>query len=235
MQTLTLGTGNYTDATMTVDGDIIFAALTRMRVIDQVGLSGQGPGTVRLHTDGQNEALRASATRDGSIIAFEQNIGGEWEIWTKDIRTGAQQLVIRVKAPALTNATISQDGARIAYTVPLRATTGQGYVIERTGGVSRLVCEGCGLHGFLSDNRRVLAEVDDGHALRVYDTVTSRFEDLVTTTDGRLDRPHASGDERWLAFRRTIGTSGKTLVVPLTPGHPVSVERAQPVDEPTTT
>jgi eukaryotic-like serine/threonine-protein kinase len=230
-----VGTGNYTDAAVTAEGDVMFAALTRMRVIDRVDLAGQGPGTIRLHTDGQSAAWRASATRDASIIAFEQNIGGEWEIWTKDIRTGAQQLVIRVKAPGQTNATISQDGARIAYTVPRPVTTGQGYVIETNGGVPRLVCEGCGLHGFLSDNRRVLAEMDDGHALRVYDTVTSRFEELVTTTDGLLNRPHASADERWLAFRRTIGTSGKTLVVPFTPGHPVSVERAQQVEEPTTT
>lgn len=38
-------------------------------------------------------------------------------------------------------------------------TTGPGFVIETKGGVSRRVCDDCGLLGFLSDNRRVLGEV----------------------------------------------------------------------------
>ena len=63
---------------------------------------------------------------------------------------------MRVEDPLLLNATVSQDGVRVVYTLGPNAD-GRGYVIETAGGVPKALCEGCQLYGFLSDNRRVLA------------------------------------------------------------------------------
>jgi hypothetical protein len=82
----------------------------------------------------------------------------------------------------------------------------------------------------------VLAGLNDGHAIQVIDVRTGVARDLVTATPGqRLDRPHASPDDRWLAFRSQSPSGGKTFVVRLAADHPVSFKNVAPVDEPTTT
>jgi hypothetical protein len=166
------------------------------------------------------------------MIAFERNIETRWEIWLKNLRTNQQVMLISVEAPDLLNATISQDGARVAYTVSDGSgPTGRGFVLETSGGLPKSVCTGCALHGFLSDNRRVLAEVTDRRTIRAFDIVNGSSETLLATADGVLDRPHASPDDRWIAFRK----SGKTFVTRLaTKQSPVEQTWAQ-VEEPTTT
>lgn len=98
------------------------------------------------------------------------------------------------------------------------------------------MCDACSLHGFLADNQRVLLAFNDGHAIRVLDTRTGAARDLVVAENGeRVDRPHASPDDRWLAFRRVRGRMGKTAVVRLTPDRPVPADSVEAVDEPTET
>src|SRR5262249_43629209 len=146
---------------------------------------------------------------------------------------------VRVPAPGQTNAVVSTDGARIAYTQSPTATFGvstAGYVIETAGGVPRKICDACNLHGFLSDNHHVMASLDDGHAIRLIDTRDGPTRALVPVNDGsRLDRPHASPDDRWLAFRRNRSGAGKSYVVGLPVGRAVNADEAAVVDEPTTT
>jgi hypothetical protein len=71
--------------------------------------------------------------------------------------------------------------------------------------------------------------------LRLHDVNTGLAQDLVTVSDGRLDRPHVSADDRWLAFRYQADSMSKSFVVPLTPGQPVPHDRWQKIDEPTST
>jgi hypothetical protein len=100
---------------------------------------------------------------------------------------------------------------------------GTGFVIETAGGVPRRVCDGCELHGFLADHHSVLAVLNDGHALRVIDVRTGNARDLVVATAGdRLDRPHASPDNRWLAFivRHFHSTKGISTSF----GEPITAE-----------
>ena len=66
----------------------------------------------------------------------------------------------------------------------------------------------------------------------ILDIVT---EDALRTPQDEIDRPHASPDDRWLTVRRTVGTSAKVFLVPLTPGRPPSLDTWVQIDEPTTT
>jgi hypothetical protein len=98
------------------------------------------------------------------------------------------------------------------------------------------VCDACELHGFLADNQRVLVALNDGHAIRVVDVRTGAAQDLVVAANGeRLDRPHASPNDRWLAFRRQRGTGGKTAIVRLNVDRPVASDSVPAIEEPTTT
>ena len=236
---LTLGVGPYVDPATGPSGEVVFARVVNQRAVRRASLTNPIEPVTQLYADSASNMWRASGTTDGSIIVFEREVGAAREIWIKNTRSGRQELVIRVPTGDQLNATVSSDGARIAYTQDSHVTggsAGAGYVIETAGGVPRKVCDGCELHGFLADNQRVLVALNDGHAIRVVDTHTGTARDLVVAENGeRLDRPHASSNDRWLAFRRARGTAGKTLVVRLTADRPVPADSVEAIDEPTTT
>ena len=196
-----MASGAYEEPATSNDGSIVFAALTKERVIARAVLNDVNAPMppVRLHADGQDGAYRASITRDGAIIAFEQQIQEQWEISIKMLSTGEQRLLIRVDAPTSVNPTLSLDGSRVAYTIGEATGMGRGYVLNTAGGTPQQVCHtaSCSVH---LDNRRYRAS-DGVRALRLYD-VNGSYEDLVTSPEGVLARPHVSAGDKWLAFRR---------------------------------
>jgi hypothetical protein len=236
---LTLGVGPYIEPAAGPDEQVVFSRLVVERVIERASIANPAEPAARLYADTGTSTWRASETSDGSVIVFERDVEGAREIWAKHTRSGRQELVTRVPGGAQVNATISGDGARIAYTQNSEVTggsAGTGFVVETAGGVPRQVCDGCEMHGFLADNQSVLAALNDGHAIRLIDVRSGRARDLVVATAGqRLDRPHASPDDRWLAFRYQSNSVGKSFVVRLTRDRPISTKGLVPIDEPTTT
>jgi Tol biopolymer transport system component len=238
-QALTLGVGPYVDPTAGPNGEIVFANVVTERAVERASLTDVAEPVTRLHRDGEPSTRRASGTADGARIVFELSVGGSREIWVKTPATGHQEMVVRVSTQAPLSATVSPDGARIGYTQSSNATgssAGIGYVVETSGGVPRKVCESCDVHGFLADNQRLLITLKDGHAIQLIDLRTGDVNDLVVAADGdRLDRPHASPDDRWLAFRRQRDAVGKTFVVRLTTERAAVADQPEAIDEPTTT
>ena len=220
---LTVSAGAYALPTVSADGRIVFAAVEHARVIERASL--EQPADPRppaqLYADFANNAGRPSETRDGHIIVFERPAGDSIEIWTRDLRTSVEQIITRVASrQPLLSATISPDGARIAYTISEGiGGTGRGFVVETARGVPSQVCDKCAVFGFLADGARLL--LAQGNALKLHDVSGGTSLDVVTAPDMNLNRPHASPDDRWLAFRTQprSGTS-KSYVSRLTPGNP---------------
>jgi hypothetical protein len=216
----------------------VFASVTTDRAIERIPLDSPGP-PASLYSDGRENVARASVTGDGSMIVFERGQSGAREIWRKDLKTGEQSMVISVASEQQLNATVSPDGRRIGYVSGI-ATPGvsvtvsaTGYAVDTDGGVSRKLCERCGVYEFLSDNRRVVATIDD-KAIAIIDSLTGeRVDQLVERGEGSIERPSVSPDGRWLSFRRTVGTVAKTFVMPMRPGS--TSPGGEEVDEPTTT
>jgi Tol biopolymer transport system component len=238
---LTLGPDQHTAPAAGPDGQVVFASLRGLRVVERVrlepGAADQPPLT--LHRDGAQVTTRASQTRDGSVIVFERGLPPRREVWLKDLRAQKQTLLLRVPPSRIqVSPTIAADASRVAYTQfnpgPGRGSP-IGYVIETAGGVPRVVCNDCALFGFLADGRRVLAAAERGAVIRAIDLESGVSADLVVATGRGLGRPHASPDDRLLAFNNTEGETQETYVVPLTPGRPATRETWQQVDEPTTT
>jgi Tol biopolymer transport system component len=228
---LTLSAGAYGAPSVSGDGRIVFASTLTRRVIERSPLRGETTVSEEVYADFSPLPGRPSQTRDGSTIVFERPAGDEAvEIWTRNLRTGVEQSVTRASTTTLVSATISPDGARIAY------RSGEGgaaacFVVETDGGVPRRICDKCQVYGFLSDSRRVLI-VSDGE-LRAYDTLTAAATVLFRQSEGRgIDRPHVSPDDRWLAFR-SAAQGQKSFVVRLTPGGVARGEDAMQIDEPT--
>jgi len=235
---LTLGVGPYVDPTAAPNGEIVFARLVTERAVERASLTNVTEPVARLYSDSEPTTLRASGTADGSRIVFERSAVGSREIWLKETVTGRQEMVVRVSSQAPLNPTVSPDGARIGYTNGSNAignTTGTGYVVETSGGVPRRICERCEVHGFLADNQHLLTVLDDGHAIQLIDLRGGRARDVVVSSDGRLDRPHASPDDRWLAFRRQREGSGQISVVRLATDRPTNADQLETIDQPTTT
>jgi Tol biopolymer transport system component len=172
---LTLGVGPYVEPAMGPSGEVIFARLVTQRAVERASLTNPTEPAMRLYADAGSSMWRASGTNDGSIIVFEREVGAAREIWIKNTRSGRQELVVRVPTRDQVNATVSSDGARIAYTQDSNVTggfsAGTGYVIETSGGVPRKVCDACELHGFLADNQHVLVALNDRHAIRVVGSI----------------------------------------------------------------
>ena len=127
------------------------------------------------------------------------------------------------------NPTLSSDGSRVAYTIGETTGMGRGYVLSTAGGTPQQVCQQCVLYRFISDNRRVpRASRPVCVHMRLYD-VNRSSEDLVTSPEGVLNRPHVSAGDKWLAFQHPVNAVSRICVVPFIPGHPPS---RQPVDDP---
>jgi Tol biopolymer transport system component len=231
---LTVSAGAYRSPAIAADGRIVFASTQDVRVIERVPLSIQAipPPPVRLYADFVENPGRPSETSDGSVIVYERQAPSGTEIWTKHLRSGAEQMVTRVERSALLSATIAPDGSRIAYTIPdstgigVVGGVGRGFVVETTRGVPRQVCETCLMFGFLSDSRRLLFTSE--RRIMVHDVAGGTSLEAIVSPDAGVSRPHASPDDRWLAFR----SADKSYVTALTPGRPPARESWILIDEP---
>jgi eukaryotic-like serine/threonine-protein kinase len=222
------------------DGSVVFAVTHSQRVVERVTL---GPGAeehlpTRLYVDNRSVALRAGVTADGSTLVVDQGYEDYREIWLRDTRTGRQQMLLRVTTGFPVSPTISADGARVAYTVatlPGTEDDAAGYVAETAGGVPKVVCELCRLYGFLSDHHRLLASWEGERVLGFIDVRDGSKAALIRVSEGRVDRPHASPDDRWLAFRHAVGASGSIYVTRLAPNRPATLAEWRRIEQPTTT
>jgi Tol biopolymer transport system component len=235
-----LGAGSVVRPTASRDGLIVFAEPTADRVIERAPLTtADAPlPVVRLFTDGNPLPRRASVTRDGQTIVFERESTPAREIWRKDLRTGVQQVVMTVESKTTVNPTVSPDGSLIGYVIDnategLSVTVGgTSYVVSVDGGVPRKVCDECGLYEFTADSRHAVVTEGD-HVIKVLDIATGTAAVLLTEQTSRIERPSLSPDDRWVAFRQTIGSTSKVFLVSAT--GKVRMSSAAQIDEPTTT
>ena len=110
---LTVGSGGYATPAVSPNGMIVFAAMSRERVIARAPLDVAALRTpVRVYADGQDGAYRASITADGTTVVMEQHVGGEWLIWRKNLGTGEQQLLGRLMSSDAVNPTIAAEDTR---------------------------------------------------------------------------------------------------------------------------
>ena len=219
---LTVSAGAYRLPAIGPDGRIVFASTQDYRVIERAPLETSARSPLQLYSDFAANTGRPSQTRDARMIVFERPSIAGIEIWTRDLPTGVEQLITRVDARTGVSATVSPDGGRIAYTVlESESAVGTGFVVETARGVPAQVCARCTVTGFLSDGRRLLAY--SGGTVSVHDVVTGTSVDAVTASEGFVNRPHASPDDRWLTFRAgpdAPDDTGHSFLTPLTPGRP---------------
>jgi Tol biopolymer transport system component len=234
---LMFGAGQILRPTASRDGKIIFAHSVQERVIALANLPEAGaqvePST-ELYADGNPIARRASGTADGNTMIYERSGAESVEIWLKELTTGRQSQLLSVDSRAQVNPVIAPSGGRFVYTVgeDTAPEKSRAYVADIDGGVPKQICVGCSAWGLTTSGGRVIVVAELSRAIQTIDLESGRITTLVSATEGRLDRPSMSPDERTLAFRHTIGAASETFLLPATGGK---LQDAIQIQEPTTT
>ena len=236
-RTLMFGAGLVSRPAASRDGTIVFSQSHTERVIETAPLSATGaepsPPT-RNYADGERIARRASGSADGRTILFERESAKSKEIWTKHVPTGVLTLIMTLETRSPLNPVIATDGRRFAYTVDDDANPdkSRAYVANVAGGLPKQICDGCAAWGLVAGGERALVVAEQSRAIQSIDLATGRTTTLIRVTEGRVDRPAMSPNERWLAFRHTAGTTAKTFLLPAAGGD---LRSAAQIEEPTTT
>ena len=226
------GIGTYGPPAAGSGGELVVSSYSQIRTIERLPIGEKAEPPTQLFQDSNNVGWRASVSRDGLLVVFEREIGGRREIWSKNVTSGEEHLIVPVPTKALVNATVSPDGSRLTYVIPDSGTPdfGKGFVVEVGSGVPRSVCERCSMWGFLPDSRR--AVVTDRKSIQFMDD-RGTAQTVIVTPDV-IDRPFVAPDGHAIAFRIQRESNGKTFVAPLSSSASVPPSLWTQVDEPTT-
>ncbi len=202
---------------VSVNGQLVFAALTQRNVIVGVPLEanvGRQLGPPRPLREDRANTGRADVSRDGRYLAFPLYSFNGAEVRWRDLRTGSErQLAITPSADL--DPTISPDGSQVAWTAQDTAADAAqratGYAVAASGGVPRVFCRGCTVHGWSSDNRHVVVQTGGGVSLIDMQTGAQQ---VVLARGGT--RPFLSPNERWIAF----SARSHVYVAAVRPGNP---------------
>jgi Tol biopolymer transport system component len=163
---------------------------------------GEVTGTMRPVTQNVSFDGYPAISADGEKLAFISSRSGNWDVWTRDLKTGKEAPATATPLQEL-QPVLSRDGSTIFY----RTNQNQQTLVHRTnfsGGVPTKLCEGCGtptdvFKGYL------LLEPPGAQAFHIIDLASNRITNLVEST-----RPNQipfggrfSPDGRWIAFHAT--------------------------------
>jgi eukaryotic-like serine/threonine-protein kinase len=227
---LTFGPGATVTPAVSRGGRIAAAALTLATKIWSLPLDAETAtvvGPPRRLTEGSRSESRATIAADGRTLAFFE-IRAQPIVTVKDLATGR---VTDLGRAGTFGAVVSRDGSHVAFPDPEQTA----YAVSVRGGEPRRICTDCYVGDWLADGRHVTIEENAGRgtALRLVDTVSGESRDLVRPSEGVVNRPHVSADDRWLAFRFTVDNGTQSVVVaPLRPGAPPPLAEWVPVTEP---
>ncbi len=90
---------------------------------------------------------------NGSRLAYISNRTGKFEVWVRDLETGAEHVVTRTAKP-IVFAAISRDGKRLAYQEGADV-----YVVPVGGGVALRLCTECGRPDDWSPEQKILGSM----------------------------------------------------------------------------
>jgi Tol biopolymer transport system component len=102
---------------------------------------GVAIGEMQRLTEGPAHDIFPSVSADGNRIAYLSNKKGNFDVWLKDLRSGAETDVAAGGAPKR-YPLISPSGSRIVYSEQAGGVS-IGYLVSAAGGDSAKICEAC--------------------------------------------------------------------------------------------
>lgn len=156
---------------------------------------------------------RSSLDDRGRLLEYPRSRGTE--LWVKDLQSKRERHVVTAR---VANPIISHDGTAVAYGDG-EGERSLGYVVPVAGWTPKKVCDGCTIHGWFADDRRILTVEWDERAskgrVRAINTGDVTAVDLIETND-RICRVDVSPDDRWLV----VSQAGASRMARVRPGSP---------------
>lgn len=213
---LTMGTALEADASILSQGTQTSLAFSS--VLENVDLwslpiqpdRAKPMGELQRLTRGLGADVRPSVTVDGSKLVYNSNAAGNWDVWIKDLQSGAERVLVSSELDE-ENPRISSDGQEVVYRVAQDAFT-----TPAAGGLKRKVVGDCSVfpwsttgHSFVCQNARGLA---------LLDATSGERKPIV---DGTNLASRLSWDDQWVTFYRNVsGGFAQIFVAPVMSNRP---------------
>ena len=133
-------------------------------------------------------------------LVYNSNPSGNWDIWVKDLRTGAEKALVATEIDE-ENARIDSTGQEVLYRVGTQV-----FSIPAAGGLKRTITDKCNLFPWLTGSRTFLCQESQG--LMAIDVGSAKRTHLV---EGGTTAPRSSWDDRWITFYRNV-SGGSTQI-----------------------
>ncbi|MBI3695761.1 MAG: PD40 domain-containing protein, partial [Acidobacteria bacterium] len=215
---LTFGTTREESPSVSSDGRMVFASVVHNLDVYSLPVNanqGKPTGGLQRLTKDLSDDYAASVSADGKKLAFQSTRSGTVAIWTKDLETGQEKLLINAtKYPV-----IRPDGAAVAW-------NGDGktiMIVPFAGGTIREMCADCGTPvGWSSDGKKILfTDYSKQSSIGVLDVASGQKIEYLKHSKYSLFPRSFSPDSRWVGFSAEVGDGRQALMIaPFRPGDP---------------
>jgi Tol biopolymer transport system component len=170
-------------------------------------------GAISQLTEGAGPYGRATVA-NGDVIAYRSG-SPKFLVLVRNLKTG-ETIETGIAGSAYGSA-ISPDGARVAF------EAGGGVSVRAVaGGPTRSLCADCQVGEWTNDSRAVAAAIQSRSGrIVLVDADSGASRDLVVSAKNRLNRPHFSPDNRYLAFRAHFSEDQHLKIVRLQGTDPI--------------
>ena len=150
-----------------------------------------------------------SVSADGNILVFKRRSGSSLTITVRWTISGVEATL---PVPDGSDAIVSPDGSRVAYSAP-SDDIGSIFIIPVRGGDPREVCHNCGtVLAWSSDSNRLLY-TGQGRLDMLEISLGTRIEVMAKSDTAVFDEARFSPDGGWVAFTRTAGPNTSRIEV----------------------
>jgi len=199
---------------------------------------GKVTGEIQRITSGVANHEYSNVSRNGSQAVYGADGDRNWDVYLKDLRTGAESRVTNTPENEY-SPLFSAYGSKILYYVFRRdkEPAFSFYVADAQGGGVREVCSDCGgpLYDWSPDAKKVIYRKQEaGGASRIFlrDLDIGKDQILLQHSTYPLTVPHLSADARWIAFQAvTSPTERRIFIAPLRDWQPPSETEWVPVTD----
>jgi Tol biopolymer transport system component len=192
--------------------------------------SGKPGGPPKQVTDEGDYVGNPCLTSDGKLLVYSTSRTGNPDVMLKNLETGS---VTPVAATGDLEAfpRILPDGSAVFYDVRRSPNDRSVNVADMKTGVTRRVCDRCGVWGVSPHGEWVLGRfVGTGQTIGLTDTNTGKTIEFIKKEGARAYQPNLSDDGKWIVFLLKMGPQhGRLYVAPFRGATPIPEREWIPV------
>jgi dipeptidyl aminopeptidase/acylaminoacyl peptidase len=214
---LTFGSGREEQPSIATTGRLTFASLNENIDVWSLPIDpnqAQALGGLQRLTEDAAADMEPSITADGKQLVYRTNRRGNWDIWLKNLETGAESPLTEGAAE---DTRPVMGAARVVYARQENRKSSV-YLLDLSAGgrptVPEKVCDECGLLGGLSaDGSQTLLQDIRARAIVSMAIASRQKTVLAQHAKHPVGNASFSPDGRWIAFHAALGPVTRQIYV----------------------